>query len=145
MDGIDPFALEEPWSELNEETSTMEDHCRWNRDDQGKIVSFDCDWSYANFTWKDGRVSSLMRSHEDLTYKHEFEYDAEGRLVKETLYNGTIDEVENDEMILERVIEYTYLDFDDHGNWTRRKERFTDYEINYEDEEEVTRSIQYYE
>ena len=145
VNGEDPFALEEPWSEINEETSTMEDHCKWIRDDQGQISSFYGEWTDANFTWKDGRVSLIWRNHEDLTYRHEFEYDAEGRLVKQTVYGGTIDEVEDDTMVLDHIVEYTYLEFDDHGNWTRRNEKWTDYEINDEDQNEVVRVIEYFQ
>lgn len=145
VDGYDPFILEKPWSEVNEETSTMEDHCKWSRDDQGLISFFACDWSVASFTWTDGLLTSIVRSHEDMMYKHELEYDGKGRLVKQTVYGGTDEELEADAMALDRVWEYIYLEFDAYGNWTRRLEKYTDYEINYEDQEEATRSIEYYE
>lgn len=145
VDGEDPFTLEEPWSEVNEETSIMEDHCKWLRDDQGQIHSFYGEWTDADFTWEDGHVSLIWRNHEDMTYRHEFEYDAEGRLVKQTVYGGTIDEVEDNTMALYWKIEYTYLEFDDHGNWTRRNEKWTDYEINDEDQNEVVRVIEYFQ
>ena len=146
VDGEDPFALEEPWSEVNEETSTMEDHCKWIRDDQGQISSFYGEWTDANFTWKDGHVSLIRRNHEDMTYRYELEYDADGRLVKQTVYGGTIDEVEDDTMALDHILEYTYLEFDDHGNWTRRIEKWTDYEFDFlNGEEEVARTIEYFQ
>ena len=145
VNGEDPFALEEPWSEVNEETSTMEDHCKWIRDDQGQITSFYGEWTDVNFTWKEGHVTLIWRNHEDLTYRHEFEYDADGRMVKQTVYNGTIDEVEDDAMLLDHILEYTYLEFDDHGNWTRRSEKWTDAELDFlNGEEEVTRTIEYF-
>ena len=145
VNGEDPFALEEPWSEVNEETSTMEDHCKWIRDDQGQITSFYGEWTDVNFTWKEGRVTLVWRNHEDMTYRHEFEYDAEGRLVKQTVYGGTIDEVEDNAMVLDHILEYTYLEFDDHGNWIRRNEKWTDAELDFlNGEEEVSRTIEYY-
>ena len=145
VDGEDPFTLEEPWSEVNEETSMMEDHCKWLRDDQGQIHSFYGEWTDAEFTWKDGHVSLIWKNHEDMTYRHELKYDADGRLVKQTVYGGTIDEVEDDAMVLDHILEYTYLEFDDHGNWTRRNEKWTDYEINDEDQNEVVRVIEYFQ
>ena len=66
-------------------------------------------------------------------------------LVKQTVYGGTIDEVEDNTMTLYWKIEYTYLEFDDHGNWTRRNEKWTDYEINDEDQNEVVRVIEYFQ
>ena len=144
VDGYDPFALKEPSSEYNEMTSTMEEQCQWSRDNQGQISDFDCEWSGASFTWANGHVSSIIRPHEDMMYKHELEYDAEGRLVKQTVYGGTDEELEADALALNYLLEYTYLEFDDHGNWTRRMVKFTDYEINFSDEEEVARIIEYY-
>ena len=144
VDGYDPFTLEKPSSEYNEMTSTMEEQCQWSRDNQGQISDFDCEWSGASFTWANGHVSSIIRPHEDMMYKHEFEYDAEGRLIKQTVYGGTDEELEADALALNYLLEYTYLEFDDHGNWTRRMVKFTDYEINLTDEEEVTRIIEYY-
>lgn len=145
VDGYNPFEIEEPWSELNEETSTMEDYCKWSRNDQGQISFFDCDWSFTTFTWTEGLLTSAVGSHEDLMYRYEFEYDGKGHLMKQTVYSGTDEEMEADAMFLERVSEYTYLEFDSHGNWTRRMEKYTNYEIDYEDQEEATRSIVYYE
>jgi YD repeat-containing protein len=144
VDGYNPFTLEEPTSEYNEMTSTMEEKCQWNRDDQGQISYFNCEWSGASFTWANGHVSSIIRPHEDMMYKHELEYDAEGHLVKQTVYGGTDEELEADALVLNYMLEYTYLEFDDHGNWTRRMEKWTDYEIDYEEEEEVARVIEYY-
>ena len=122
-----------------------EDLCKWIRDDQGQISSLNGEWTDADFTWKDGHVILVWRNHEDMTYRHELEYDAEGRLVKQTVYGGTIDEVEDDSMALDHILEYTYLEFDDHGNWTRRSEKWTDAELDFlNGEEEVTRTIEYY-
>lgn len=122
-----------------------EDQCEWTRDDQGQITSINGEWTDAEFTWKDGRVTLVWRNHEDMTYRHELEYDAEGRLVKQTVYGGTIDEVEDDAMVLDHILEYTYLEFDDHGNWTRRSEKWTDAELDFlNGEEEVTRTVEYY-
>lgn len=122
-----------------------EDHCKWIRDEQGQIASFYGEWTDVNFTWKDGHVSLIWRNHEDMTYRHELEYNTEGRLVKQTVYGGTIDEVEDNTMVLDHTLEYTYLEFDDHGNWTRRNEKWTDAELDFlNGEEEVTRTIEYY-
>ena len=145
VDGYNPFELEEPWSELNEETSTMEDHCQWNRDDHGQIATYYCDWSGATFTWTKGLPSSVIRSHEDMMYKYELEYNSNGNLVKQTVYGGTDEELEDNTMALDHILEYTYLEFDDQGNWIRRIEKWTDAELDFlNGEEEFTRSIEYY-
>lgn len=138
VDGKDPFAV-------GEQNYTDELEYHWYRDDQGQISSVAIGWSGQQFTWVDGRITSPITGfHEDLHHKYEFEYDSEGHIGKQTIYSGNDDMVEAGEWELYRFEEYTYLDFDDHGNWTRCKVKYHEYESDYDDEYEYTRKIEYY-
>ena len=147
VNGIDPFALVEPSREFDTVTFDFTDICKWNRNDQGQISSIDCFEGIQEFTWKDGRVTEYLDffgSQKTLTVN---EYDKDGRLVKQTLYNGLEDEnVESkDASMLFATIEYTYTEFDSHGNWIRRNVKWSDATVEYVDEQEETRKIEYYE
>ena len=63
------------------------------------------------------------------------------------MYNGLEDEnVESkDASMLFATIEYTYTEFDSHGNWIRRNVKWSDATVEYVDEQEETRKIEYYE
>ena len=81
-----------------------------------------------------------VRSFAGLTDR---EYDADGRLVK-TMQYEVVETDGPEEVNLMWVTEYTYLEFDDHGNWIRRKQTDTDQIVEYVNETEVSREIEYY-
>ena len=147
VNGIDPFALEEPSREFDTVTFDVTDICKWNRNDQGQISSIDCYEMLEEFTWSGGRVVESIAYFEGQKTLTVNEYDNEGRLVKQTLYNGMEDEdVESKgESMLFGVNEYNYLEFDNHGNWIRRNVKWSDAVVEYVDEQEETRKIEYYE
>lgn len=147
LEGVDPFALDEPYRDFDTVTFDYTDFCKWIRDGQGQIASIECYESFQQFTWSDGLVIESIDFYEAQKTVTVNEYDADGRLVKKTLYNGMEDEdVESkDASMLFATIEYTYVDFDDHGNWTRRKAKWSDASADYVNEEEETRTIEYYQ
>ena len=77
-------------------------------------------------------------------WRKDFEYDAEGRLVKLSEYIGGFED-EEDELPLWSITEYSYLDFDSHGNWIRRAVKVTLADMENTEDYEETRSIEYYE
>ena len=55
------------------------------------------------------------------------------------------EEVTQDEEWLFSTTEYTYLEFDKYGNWVRRKATYRDAIVDFVDETEETRVIEYFE
>lgn len=147
MDGYDPFAIDEPYRDYDTMTFEFAEYCKWSRDDQGQISSITCFEGLEEITWSDGRVAESMSYFESQKTLFVNEYDAEGRLVKQTLYSGMEDEdVESkDDSMLFATNEYTYLEFDSHSNWIRRNVKWSDASSDYVNEEEETRTIEYYE
>ena len=140
MDGIDPFAIDGPYRDIDT-TGGFAEYCQWGRDDEGKISSVLCVESINNYEWKDGRVMGENGSGEGIDWVIEYQYSPEGRLMKTDTYY--LDEEGTRE--LSDVTEYEYLEFDGKGNWTRRKVKYQDVTIDYNYENEETRSIEYYE
>lgn len=139
VDGYDPFVVKEPNYESDEIVYN------WSRDEQGQIVSVASEWTGMDYTWENGRLAPIREGvHEDLITRCEVEYDDQGHVAKQTAYYAFDDEPEDVEWELNRVYEFTYMDFDDHGNWTRCKVKYHDYEIDLDDEDEITRKIVYY-
>ena len=60
-----------------------------------------------------GRVSKVTASSGDEVWTQTYSYDADG-LLKELIYDSTEDK---------EVQQYTYLKFDEYGNWTQRQEK----------------------
>lgn len=142
VDGQDPFALEEPRREMKEDGEVM-DYCQWTRDAQDQIDYILCYEYVDEYRWYDGRVTQVLSSYEGQLWLTDREYDADGRLVKTKQYE--IVETEGPEEVnLMWVTEYTYLEFDDRGNWIRRKQTDTDQVVEYVNETEVSREIEYY-
>ena len=138
-DGYDPFLLKEP-NYASDEIEYV-----WSRNEQGQISSIMSEWSGSEYVWENGRISPTITGvHEDLLTKCEMEYDAQGHVAKQTLYDAPDSDEEIIDWELNRVEEFTYLDFDDHGNWTRCKVKYHDYEIDLDGEEEIVRKIEYY-
>lgn len=147
VDGIDPFTLESPTREFDTVTFDFTDVCKWIRNDKGQISTIECYEGIQEFTWSDGRVKESIAYFEAQKTLTVNEYDAQGRIVKQTLYNGMEDEdVESkDDSMFFATIEYTYLEFDSHGNWIRRIVKWSDPISDYVDEQEEPRNIKYYE
>ena len=142
VDGQDPFALEEPRREMKEDGEVM-DYCQWTRDAQDQIDYILCYEYVDEYRWYDGHVTQVLSSYEGQLWLTDREYDADGRLVKTKQYE--IVETEGPEEVnLMWVTEYTYLEFDDRGNWIRRKQTDTDQVVEYVNETEVSREIEYY-
>ena len=142
VDGQDPFALEKPQRDMNDDGEVV-DYCRWTRDAQGQIDSILCYEYMDEYRWHDGRVTQVLSGYEGQLWLTDREYDADGRLVKTKQYE-VVETDGPEEVNLMWVTEYTYLEFDDRGNWTRRKQTDTDQVVEYVNETEVSREIEYY-
>ena len=144
VDGRDPFAVKEH----NPDELSADDELEydWSRDEKGQITSIAIGLTGKDYTWENGRLApSYTGFHEDLVVKCELEYDAKGHVTKQTVYDAIDADPEDVEWELYRVDEFTYLDFDNHGNWTRCKVKYHDYEIDLDEEDEIIRKIEYYE
>ncbi len=142
VDGQDPFALEKPQRDMNDDGEVV-DYCRWTRDAQGQIDSILCYEYEDEYRWHDGRVTQVLSGYEGQLWLTDREYDADGRLVKTKQYE-VVETEGPEEVNLMWVTEYTYLEFDDRGNWIRRKQTDTDQVVEYVNETEVSREIEYY-
>jgi hypothetical protein len=142
VDGQDPFALEKPQRDMNDDGEVV-DYCRWTRDAQGQIDSILCYEYMDEYRWHDGRVTQVLSGYEGQLWLTDREYDADGRLVKTKQYE-VVETDGPEEVNLMWVTEYTYLEFDDRGNWIRRKQTDTDQVVEYVNETEVSREIEYY-
>jgi len=138
MKGYNPFDRE-----LYEKRFENEDFMGielWTRNDEGYVVSIMYWEGLEDIIWGDGRVDSIVGTAEGTDYVIQYSYDQEGRLIQ-AVERGTSPDDETD-MSNCAVTKYEYLEFDDHGNWTRRKEKRT--EAEYEYEKEINRVIEYY-
>ena len=139
----DPFAIDQAYRDLDGDEGFVE-FAKWERDEEGRIASITGVEGMSELTWSGGRVVSAAGFEEGTVWKNDYEYDAEGRLVKLSEYIGGFEE-EEDELPLWSTTEYSYLEFDSHGNWIRREVSvvYADYDTteNYEE----TRIIEYYE
>lgn len=146
MDGYDPFAIDEPYRDFDTVTFDFAEYCKWNRNSEGQISSINCFEGSEEFTWSNGRMVEILSYFEAQKTLTVNEYDDEGHLVKRILYNGMEDEevTKTDEWLFSTT-EYTYLEFDDHGNWTRRIAKYIDASVDFTDETEETRIIEYFE
>ncbi len=144
IDGVDPFALEQPYRDIDTTTGAFVDQCRWTRDDKGQIDSIIC-YEYVQKTrWHEGRVIEILAGFEGQLLWTIYGYDEAGRLVKLT-QNGIVETEGPEEINLLCIMEYAYLEFDGYGNWTRRRAKYMDASIDFSDETEETRFIEYYE
>ena len=141
IDGIDPFAIDGPYRDYDEETGSFAEYCQWERDDEGNISSTLCIESVNYFVWENGRKIGENGAGEGIEWSIEYKYDADGRLIETDFF---MNEYEGEQMDLEEITRYEYLDTDDHGNWTRRKEKYFNNMDEFQYEDEVTRSIIYY-
>lgn len=117
VDGRDPFS-EELLREYDETEGIMIEHPRFNRDTLGQIVQRLSMEGEINYQWSDRRVVAETGSEEGTEWRAQYEYDAQGQLVKHTLrmWNDG-DDPDQGEVFTD---EYTYTEIDSHGNWIVR-------------------------
>ena len=141
VDGTDPFAIDGPYRDYDTVTSTYTEYCQWIRNAEGYMGQMLCVESVNNYVWEDGRVIEETGAGEGIEWDVRYQYNPEGLLLEKNLYYLN-DEGQKE---LNIITEYEYLDFDTHGNWTRRKVTNRDVTIGYVDENRETRTITYYE
>ena len=141
--GYDPFAIEQAYRDLDGDEGFVE-FAKWERDGEGRITSITGVEGMSEFTWSDGRVLSASGFEEGSVWRNDYEYDAEGRLVKLIEYLGGFED-EEDELPLWSITEYKYLEFDSYGNWIHRAVKVSLSDIENSEEYEENRAIEYYE
>lgn len=139
----DPFAIDQAYRDLDGDDGFVE-FAKWERDEEGRITSITGVEGMSELTWNDGRVVSAAGFEEGTIWKNDYEYDAEGRLVKLMEYIGGFED-EEDELPLWSTTEYSYLEFDSHNNWIRRAVKVTLADLENTEDYEETRTIEYYE
>ena len=143
IDEYDPFTLDQAYRDLDENEDFVE-YTKWERDEEGYIASITGMEGMSEFTWNEGRVVRADGFEEGTVWRTDFEYDAEGRLVRLVEYMGGFED-EDDELPLWSTTEYNYLEFDSHGNWTRRAVKVVIADVESTEDYEETRTIEYYE
>ena len=138
-----PFAIDQAYRDLDGDEGFVE-YAKWERDEEGRVASITGVEGMSELTWSDGRVVSASGFEEGTVWRNDYEYDAEGHLVKLSEYIGGFED-EEDELPLWSITEYSYLDFDSHGNWIRRAVKVTLADMENTEDYEETRSIDYYE
>jgi hypothetical protein len=141
VDNYDPFAIDGPYRDYDTVTGSFTEYCQWTRNSEGYMEEMLCVESINNYVWEDGRVVEEIGSGEGIEWDVRYQYNPDGLLLGTYLYY--LDEEGQKELV--EITEYEYLDFDTHGNWTRRKVTNRDVTIGYVNENVVTRTIQYYE
>ncbi len=143
VDGYNPFELEEPQRSFNEETNEVSDLEKWTRDGKGRIISQRA-WEYEQiYVWEGSQIIRDTTYCEGQVWLTTYEYDKDSRLVK----NTTVMCEDNGEFKFEPcgTLEFTYKDFDSHNNWTKCITKKSDAVSNEVSEDEVTRTIEYWE
>lgn len=120
-DGMDPFRVVGPSRKcLDDDCSQMEEMSVRLRDSRGNISQLMLLEYYEEYvTDASGRVLSSTSNSDDTTLGSTMHYDAQGRLVKVENYN--LDE-EGNKTSDEPTVTYTYLETDECGNWTKRRD-----------------------
>ena len=143
VDGYNPFELEEPQRSFNEETNEVSDLEKWTRDGKGRIISQRA-WEYEQiYVWEGSQIIRDTTYCEGQIWLTTYEYDKDNRLVK----NTTVMCEDNGKFEFEPcgTLEFTYKDFDSHNNWTKCITKKSDAVSNEVSEDEVTRTIEYWE
>lgn len=87
------------------------------RNQNGEISTYIMYESTEDYEWKDGRISVIDGGGEGYEWRVTMEYDEKGLLRskkgKQQFHDGTEQEQIN--------TQFTYIDFDEYGNWTKRK------------------------
>lgn len=138
----DPFSIEQAYREMDGDDFV--EFSKWERDEEGHIASITGFEGMSEYTWNDGRVVSAAGFEEGTVWKNDYEYDTVGRLVKLMEYIGGFED-EEDELPLWSTTEFSYLEFDSHGNWIRRAVKVILADMENIEEYEETRTIEYYE
>ena len=140
---FDPFSIDQAYRDLDGENGYVE-YAKWERDEEGRIASITFMEGMSELTWDGGRVVSAEGFEEGTVWRSDYEYDDEGRLVKLIDYIGGFED-EDDELPLWSTTEYSYLEFDEHGNWIRRAVKVIIADMDSAEEYEEARTIEYYE
>lgn len=107
-----------------EDGTLKEEGLSVERNDRGQIVKIKSSDSDTTFTWdKDGKVAESQNAG----MKNTFTYDDRGLLL------SCLTEVDTWEMSI-----YRYLEFDDHGNWTKRERQYIGLSSSAEEGEDPT-------
>lgn len=107
-----------------EDGTLKEEGLSVERNDRGQIVKIKSSDSDTTFTWdKDGKVAESQSAG----MKNTFTYDDRGLLL------SCLTEVDTWEMSI-----YRYLEFDDHGNWTKRERQYIGLSSSAEEGEDPT-------
>ena len=138
----DPFSIEQAYREMDGDDFV--EFSKLERDEEGHIASITGFEGMSEYTWNDGRVVSAAGFEEGRLWKNDYEYDTVGRLVKLMEYIGGFED-EEDELPLWSTTEFSYLEFDSHGNWIRRAVKVILADMENIEEYEETRTIEYYE
>lgn len=138
----DPFSIEQAYRDMDGDDFV--EFSKWERDEEGHIASITGFEGMSEYTWNDGRVVSAAGFEEGTVWKNDYEYDTAGRLVKLMEYIGGFED-EEDELPLWSTTEFSYLEFDSHGNWIRRAVKVILADMENIEEYEETRTIEYYE
>ena len=144
--GYDPFAIEEPYREIDEE-GYMEEFSKWERNAEGQISTITGLEGTNTYIWRDGVLARNEGIQEATEFAADYEYDENGLLVKliEYMRDGLDEAEESGEMPMWSTTEYHYLEFDSHGNWIRREVSVSYADYDNTEEYEETRTIEYYE
>lgn len=138
-----PFTIDEPYREIDEE-GYMEEFAKWERNGAGQISTITGIEGMTKYKWSNGVLVHYEGIQEGTKYNADFEYDADGLLVKMVEYSRNLGD-EEDEMPLWSTTEYFYLEFDDQDNWIRRDVSVTYADYDFTESYEETRTIKYYE
>ena len=107
VDGYNPFT---------ENPVELERMCL-KRNSKGEINSYVMYESSEDYEWKHGKLTIVDGGGEGYEWHLTYSYDDKGMLRSKKGYQEFNDGSEHENI----NIEYTYLDYDKYGNWTRRK------------------------
>ena len=108
IDGYDPFT---GGHQVDMERMSL------TRNQNGEINNCTHYESSEDYEWKNGRLTVVDGAGEGYEWRITYEYDDKGLLRAKKGKQGFVDGGEQETV----NTQYTYLDFDSYGNWTRRK------------------------
>lgn len=107
VDGYNPF---------KDSPTELEQMCL-KRNSKGEINSYTMYESSEDYEWKNGKITVVDGGGEGYEWRITYDYDEKGLLRSKKGTQQFHDGSEHEDI----NIQYTYLDFDKYGNWTRRK------------------------
>ena len=87
------------------------------RNSKGEINSYVMWESSEDYEWKNGKISKIEGGGEGLEWHITMSYDENGQLRAKKGYQQMEDGTEHEDI----DVQFTYLDTDKYGNWTKRK------------------------